>query len=591
MQKKYLTAAVVQLLKRTGQLCSLGLVVAVTSQASFAACTYTIESEWNSGFTANISIKNDTGAALNNWAVNWQYATNRMSSGWNANFTGSNPYSASNLSWNGSIAVGQSVSFGVQGEKNGGAAERPTINGAACGGTVAVSSSRANSSVPVVTSSSSRSSTPSQTAFLIQESQAGFCRVDGTIDTNNAGFTGTGFANTNNAQGAAVVWAVEATTSGRQTLTFRYSNGGAATRNGSLVINGGSNGNYTLSLPVTASWTDWQTVAIEVDLVQGNNILQLSALTADGLPNIDSLTLTGGSVKAGNCGTVSTSSAQASSRSSSSSSVAAIGNPVLSVGCGKARTLQNGRITLQSGGISRSYILDVPTNYTNTHPYRVVFGFHWRGGNAEDVATGRTVSTTTWQHYGLKRLAGDTTIFVAPEGIANGWANSGGSDVVFTDNILVQLKNNLCIDESRVFANGFSFGGAMSYALGCARAKTFRAIAAYGAGAVSGCSGGADPIAYFGGHGVQDGVFPPSVGQGLRNKFVANNKCTAMNPIEPAAGSRTHICTSYQCPDKNLPVRWCAYDAGHDASPVDGQFVGGGATWLPAEAWKFFTQF
>ena len=139
------------LLRKSGGVIGLGVsLLAMTNMAS-AACTYTIESEWGNGFVANITIKNDTGAPINNWSVNWAYANNRISGTWNANFSGSNPYTASNVSWNGNIAVGQSVSFGFQGEKNGGTAERPTVNGAACGGAVASSvarSSVAPSSVP-----------------------------------------------------------------------------------------------------------------------------------------------------------------------------------------------------------------------------------------------------------------------------------------------------------------------------------------------------------------------------------------------------------------------------------------------------------
>jgi hypothetical protein len=307
-------------IKNAFYLLGISAGLATFSIPTNAACIYTIESEWSTGFVANITIKNDTGSPINNWNVNWQYANNRVTSGWNANLSGNNPYSATNLNWNGSIASGQSVSFGFQGEKNGGVAERPTVNGAACN-SVSVSSSRTSSSAPAIVSSSSRSSATS--SLLIQESQTGFCRVDGTIDTNNTGFTGTGFANTNNVQGAAVVWAVEATTSGRHTLTFRFANGGTVNRNGSLLINGGANGNYTLSLPTTNGWANWQTVSLEVDLVQGNNILQLSALTGEGLPNIDSLTFTGSSVKTGNCGGITTSSSQSSSRSSSSSSAQA----------------------------------------------------------------------------------------------------------------------------------------------------------------------------------------------------------------------------------------------------------------------------
>ena len=307
------TNVIAQVLKRTCSLVGTGAALAVLSQTSFASCTYTIDSEWSTGFTASVTIKNDTSSSINGWSVNWQYATNRSSGGWNANLSGTNPYTATNLNWNANIGVGQSVSFGVQGEKNGGSAERPTIKGTGCSGgtTSSVSSSR-----------SSQSNSSTQSSFVIQESQSGFCRVDGTVDSNNEGYTGAGFANTNNAQGAAVVWAVEASSSGRQTLTFRFANGGTANRNGALVINGGANGNYTVSLPATGSWTAWQTVAIDIDLVQGNNILQISSTTAEGLPNIDSLTVTGSNVKAGNCGSVSSSSSSRSSSSSSSSQAA-----------------------------------------------------------------------------------------------------------------------------------------------------------------------------------------------------------------------------------------------------------------------------
>lgn len=135
--------------------CLIGIAIAVLSQTATAACTYTVDSEWATGFTATITVKNDTGALLNNWNINWQYSANRMTGGWNANISGSNPYTASNLSWNGNVAVGQSVSFGFQGTKNGGSIERPAVTGAACNGgaTSAISSSRSSS-----VSSSSRSS-------------------------------------------------------------------------------------------------------------------------------------------------------------------------------------------------------------------------------------------------------------------------------------------------------------------------------------------------------------------------------------------------------------------------------------------------
>src|SRR5690554_5303067 len=112
-------------IKRACSVIGVSAALAAFTHGASAACTYSIDNEWGSGFVASITITNDTSSPISNWSVNWQYNTNRMSSGWNANFSGSNPYTATNMGWNGNIAPGQSVSFGVQGETNGGSIERP----------------------------------------------------------------------------------------------------------------------------------------------------------------------------------------------------------------------------------------------------------------------------------------------------------------------------------------------------------------------------------------------------------------------------------------------------------------------------------
>src|SRR5438309_11168437 len=125
-----------------------------------------------------------------------------------------------------------------------------------------------------------------------------------------------------------------------------------------------------------------------------------------------------------------------------------------SAGCGKAPALASGTHTIQSGGQNRSYILRVPTGYDNNHPYRLVFGFHWVGGTANDVDSGGT-DGYNWSYYGLRRLAdaaGNGTIFVAPQGISNGWANSGGQDVTFVDDIRNQVEAGLCVDTTQILA-------------------------------------------------------------------------------------------------------------------------------------------
>jgi poly(3-hydroxybutyrate) depolymerase len=161
----------------------------------------------------------------------------------------------------------------------------------------------------------------------------------------------------------------------------------------------------------------------------------------------------------------------------------------------------------------------------------------------------------------------DSTIFVAPDGIGNpqGWANSNGQEVTLTDDILRYIQTNYCVDTSRIFANGFSYGGGMSKAIGCARANVF-----------------------YGSHGLGDPTNQYASGKTIRDRFVRNNGCTSQSPPEPAMGSGAHVCTSYSGCSSGHPTRWCAFDGVHDPSPKD---RGQTNSWNPRAVWTFFTQF
>ena len=260
-------------------------------------------------------------------------------------------------------------------------------------------------------------------------------------------------------------------------------------------------------------------------------------------------------------------------------------------GCGKAPTLASGTRTIQSGGQSRTYILDIPTNYDRNRPYRLIFGLHWLNGTASNVATGGS-DGSVWAFYGQKQLSNNSTIFVAPQGINNGWANTNGQDITLIDNILNLVQADLCIETTQVYAMGWSYGGAMSYALACARPAMFRAVVVYSGAQLSGCNGGTQPVAYFGIHGTHDSVLNIANGRSLRDTFVRNNGCTSQTPREPTQNSLTHITTTYSGCRAGYPVQWAAFDGDHTPSPVDGSTTTSGArTWTSAEVNNFLAQF
>ena len=75
-----------------------------------------------------------------------------------------------------------------------------------------------------------------------------------TIDSDNAGFTGTGFANFPGTGGFLQFSSVGGGSGGSATLVVRFANGGGAARTGRLLINGVA---QNITFPSTGSWTTW----------------------------------------------------------------------------------------------------------------------------------------------------------------------------------------------------------------------------------------------------------------------------------------------------------------------------------------------
>lgn len=132
----------------------------------------------------------------------------------------------------------------------------------------------------------------------IQENAAGFCGVDGIIESINGGFTAGGYANTDNAAGTAVRWAVQAPAAGTYAISFRYAS--VTDRPASLQANGVTmQGNIPFTS--TGSWTAWTQQTLNVQLNAGNNRLALIANGGEGLANIDWLQVANPDAQAGNC--------------------------------------------------------------------------------------------------------------------------------------------------------------------------------------------------------------------------------------------------------------------------------------------------
>jgi poly(3-hydroxybutyrate) depolymerase len=262
--------------------------------------------------------------------------------------------------------------------------------------------------------------------------------------------------------------------------------------------------------------------------------------------------------------------------------------PVPSAGCGKATTVTTGKKTITSTNQQRTYIIDIPTNYDMNKPYRLFYSSHWIGSTSEAVRD--------QNYYYLKPLAtaaNQPAIFVAPQSDGQTWQQK---DHALFDDILAFVKANLCIDTTRVVANGFSFGGMITYSLSVNHQRDIRA----GVGIAPANyniyvpTKTHEPIAWMQTTGMGDGTCPWIQGNSTTNgaKFIAiehatDNGCTIPANI-PIWQSGAHVCYDFQGCRAGYPVKACTFNGGHSAEASD---PGSNVNWIAEESWRFFTQF
>ncbi|KQC28679.1 discoidin domain-containing protein [Flagellimonas eckloniae] len=131
--------------------------------------------------------------------------------------------------------------------------------------------------------------------ITIQENTTGFCDVDGVIQSADAGYTGSGYANTSNALGRAIDWEIDGT-AGSYTFVWRYLVGSARTAD--LIVDGTT---VATGISFVNTQGGWLTAEATVGLGAGVKSVILSSTSSTGLAKIDYLEVTGPNVVASAC--------------------------------------------------------------------------------------------------------------------------------------------------------------------------------------------------------------------------------------------------------------------------------------------------
>jgi polyhydroxybutyrate depolymerase len=238
------------------------------------------------------------------------------------------------------------------------------------------------------------------------------------------------------------------------------------------------------------------------------------------------------------------------------------------------------------GGLSREYIMHVPSAYKGDSAVPLIIDFHPIGG-----------SDTSWRsgspYPGVVDKEGVITVYPNGEpspNVGNAWNVEGCcvskingaevDDVAFAKAIVTEVEKVACIDPKRVYAVGFSMGGGMSNYLACHAADVFAAVGPASFDLTMQNVGNCKPsraitvvewrgkddkvVPYAGGHSeVVTGMAIDFLGAvGTFQKWAELNGCTG----SPGAADSNNCQTYSQCRD-GVQVTLCTNNnGGHEAA-------------------------
>lgn len=94
-----------------------------TTQSLAAQCEFKVTNEWQSGYTAEVSVHNNTSTTIEGWEVGLEFSQGELiTNAWRTQLNGNNPYQLENLSWNRHIHPNSTQSFGFNVQKTPGQA-------------------------------------------------------------------------------------------------------------------------------------------------------------------------------------------------------------------------------------------------------------------------------------------------------------------------------------------------------------------------------------------------------------------------------------------------------------------------------------
>jgi polyhydroxybutyrate depolymerase len=258
-----------------------------------------------------------------------------------------------------------------------------------------------------------------------------------------------------------------------------------------------------------------------------------------------------------------------------------------------------------SSGVKREYLLYVPRSYNRSRPTPLIISLHGAGlwGAAQrDMSRWNDVA----DREGL--------IVVYPSGVGGKgvrvWHEEDARDVTFIAALIDTISAHFSIDPARVYANGLSNGGGMSFVLSCTLSRRIAAVGLVASAQLVPFKWCPDrhPVPMINFHGTSDLFAPYNGGTSwvvLDDKsfpsqltWTANwaqrNGC-GPNPLDSAVAADVTRRTYTHCADGAEVVLYTIHSGGHTwpgGGPMPEWFAGRTSYSIDASRlmWEFFRE-
>lgn len=155
----------------------------------------------------------------------------------------------------------------------------------------------------------------------------------------------------------------------------------------------------------------------------------------------------------------------------------ALGASITQGGTGSSNSL-----SITSNGISRTFLLHIPTNYDVNDARGLVFSWHGRGKTA---LSQEALSSFSDPYFNPDMLA------VYPQGISNQWQGDPAAttnDILFALDLLTYISNSYCVNTEAVYSTGKSNGAGFTVNILACDPVAVTKFAAFAAASSADCS-------------------------------------------------------------------------------------------------------